>query len=58
MVLFMHMVLFQVFVLLGSLSIVGFFSFESLNLLGYRYMEIYSVEIQMICHDLVPKSVH
>lgn len=34
-----------------------FFSFESLNLLGNRNMEIYSVGIQMVCHDLVPKSV-
>lgn len=34
-----------------------FFFFESLNLLGNWYMEIYSVEIQMICCDLMPKSV-
>lgn len=34
-----------------------FFPFESLNLLGNRYMEIYSVGIQMICHHLMPKSV-
>lgn len=57
----MHMGLFQVFVLLRSLYglfvLFFFFSFESLNLLGNRNMEIYSVGIQMVCHDLVTKSV-
>lgn len=33
------------------------FSFESLNLRGNRYVEICSVGIQVICRDLVPKSV-
>lgn len=40
-----------------SLHCCLFFSFESLNLLGSRYMEVYSVGIQMVCHDLIPNSV-
>ena len=35
----------------------GFFAFESLSLLGNRYMEIYSTGIQVVWHGPMLKSV-